>query len=600
MLLRPIDWSLIGAFFLFTLIVGLVVARRAGRSQSDFFLSGRGMPWWLLGSSMVATTFAADTPLLVTSIVREQGVAGNWQWWAFLLTGMLTVATFAKLWRRSGVVTDVEFYELRYGGPAAAFLRGFRGLYLGIIYNVMTMANVTVAAVKIGHVMFGFDPIQSIAIAAVVTVVFSAAGGLTSVLVTDFVLFIIAMIGSIGAAVVVLAQPEIGGLGGLFSHPAVQAKTALWPSLDLSSTAGLNAAMTILIVPLAVQWWAAWYPGAEPGGGGYIAQRMLAAKDEPNATGATLFFNAAHYALRPWPWIIVALGSLVIYPDLESLGRALPSLDRQFLNHDVAYAAIMERMPPGILGLVATSLLAAYMSTISTQLNWGASYISNDVWLRFVRPAAKERELVWVGRFTTVLLMVLAALFALQLQSVYEGFKILLSIGAGTGLIYILRWFWWRINAVAEIVAMVVSFLLAAGFFVAGKLAPGTLPPDWVQFLVIVAVTTVCWLAAAFVAKPETDATLRRFYDKIRPGGPGWKPVLDGAHREGVLLECDGRWNLIPELRFSISGCAAIYGALFATGLLLYGAWVPACLAVLITALGCWGLLLDWRKVAGA
>lgn len=603
MLLKPIDWAIIATFFAFTLVVGLIVSRRAGASRSDFFLSGRGMPWWLLGSSMVATTFAADTPLLVTSIVREHGVAGNWQWWAFLLTGMLTVAVYAKLWRRSGIVTDVEFYELRYGGKAAAFLRAFRAAYLGILYNVMIMATVSLAAMKIGQIMFNFSPLQSLVIAAGITVVFSAFGGLTSVLVTDFVLFIIAMIGSIGAAVVALRQPEVGGLAGLFAHPAVQDKLSLWPAFDLSTTEGLNLAMTIGIMPLAVQWWASWYPGAEPGGGGYVVQRMLAAKDEAHATGATLFFNAAHYALRPWPWIIVALASLIIFPTVESIGEAFPLVDKGIVRHDLAYPAMLGRLPPGLLGLLTTSLLAAYMSTISTQLNWGASYVSNDLWLRFIRPKASERELVWVGRLMTVVLMILAGLLALELRSVYEGFQILLKVGAGTGMIFLLRWFWWRINAMTEIVAMMVSFALAGGFFIAGRAgpdgaAPPWLPSEWAQTLIIVGATTIAWVATALLTAPDDDATLRRFYERIRPGGPGWRPMIERAHAEGVLLGGDRRWNLARELAFAAAGCVAIYAALFATGLFLYGRVGSGLAAAGLAAAASLILVRCWRGVA--
>lgn len=598
MLLRTVDLAILAVYFLFTLGVGLAVARRAGRSSSDFFLSGRGMPWWLLGSSMVATTFAADTPLLVTSIVREQGVAGNWAWWAFLLTGMLTVAVYAKLWRRSGILTDVEFYELRYGGRPAAFLRGFRAVYLGLVFNVIVMANVTLAAIKIGHVMFGFTPLQTILGAAVVTVIFSALGGLTSVLVTDFVLFILAMIGSTGAALVALRQPEVGGLASLFAHPEVQSRLDLWPALDFSSTAGLNFAMTVLIIPLAVQWWAAWYPGAEPGGGGYIAQRMLAARNEAHATGATLLFNSAHYALRPWPWILVALASLVIYPTTASIGEALPGMPETLVRNDLAYPAMLSRMPAGLLGLVTASLLAAYMSTISTQLNWGASYIVNDFWLRFIRPNAGQRELVALGRAMTVVLMTLAALLALEIGSVYDGFQVLLKIGAGTGLIYILRWFWWRLNATAEIVAMVVSFTLAAGFFYLGKARPELALPDWQQFLLIVGVTTLAWVVSALLSRPEDDATLSRFYRQIRPGGPGWRSFLDRCHARGELLDCDGRWSLGRELLFASAGCVAIYGTLFATGLFLYGRTGPALAATLTALAGAAVMILTWRGVA--
>jgi len=599
MRLQPLDWIVIGGFLLFTLGVGLAVARRAGQSSADFFLSGRTQPWWLLGTSMVATTFAADTPLLVTSIVREQGVAGNWAWWAFLLTGMLTAAVYAKLWRRCGVVTDVEFYELRYGGRAAAFLRGFRALYLGLVFNVLVMANVTLAAVKIGGVMFGFGPLETILAATLATVVFSTAGGLTSVLVTDFALFIVAMAGSIAAAVIALGLPEVGGITGLLTHAAVRDRASMWPALDFSTTAGRDLAMTIFIVPLAVQWWAAWYPGAEPGGGGYVAQRMLAAKDERHATGATLLFNAAHYALRPWPWILVALASLVVFPDRQSLEQALPAVDPSVIGDDLAYPAMLTRLPAGLLGLVAASLVAAYMSTISTQLNWGASYVSNDIWLRFIRPRATERELVAVGRVMTVVLMALAAYLAVQLQSVYQGFLILLKVGAGTGLIYILRWFWWRVNAAAEIVAMMVSFALAAGFFVMERAAPGTVPPEWQQFLWIVGITTACWLAAAFYGPPESDATLERFLERARPGGPGWRRVLERARQAGRLAEVGGTWNLPVEIVFAIAGCVAIYGSLFATGHLIYGEYGPMAWALGATAAAGVVVAATFRRAVG-
>lgn len=598
MRLATLDWIIVAGFFGFALVVGLVVARRAGKSRESFFLSGRSKPWWLLGTSMVATTFAADTPLLVTSIVREHGVAGNWVWWAFLLTGMLTVAVYAKLWRRSAVVTDLEFYELRYGGSPAAFLRGFRAAYLGLVFNVIVMANVTLAAIKIGQVMFGFTPLQTILLAAVTTVIFSAAGGLTSVLVTDFVLFGIAMVGSIGAAVVLIQQPEVGGLEGLFSHSQVQEKMALWPAFDWSTTEGLNTLLTICVIPLAVQWWAAWYPGAEPGGGGYVAQRMLAARDEAHATGATLLFSFAHYALRPWPWILVALVSLVIFPDLDSLARHLPQVSGELLRDDLAYPALLDRLPAGLLGLVTTSLIAAYMSTISTQLNWGSSYIVNDLWQRFLRPGAGERELVIVGRVVTVVLMMLAGFLALQIGSVYDGFLVLLNVGAGTGLIYILRWFWWRINAMAEIVAMVVSFVIAAGFFYYGKRYPAERLADWQQFVIIVGVTTAAWLVAAWVFPSESPATLRRFYERIRPGGPGWRRVLSDAHREGALLDCDGTWNLREELLFAVGGCGAIYGTLFATGGWLYQWTTVAIVASAVAVAGTVIMVRLWPRVA--
>lgn len=600
MKLTLLDWTIIALFFVINLVVGLVVARRASRSSSDFFLSGRDKSWWLLGTSMVATTFAADTPLLVAGIVREKGVAGNWLWWSFLLTGMLTVAVFAKLWRRSGITTDNEFYELRYGGKPAAALRGFRAAYLGLVFNVVVMANVTLAAIKIGQVMFGFSPMQTVLVASIVTVIFSTAGGLTSVLVTDFFLFILAMIGSIGAAVVVLDLPEVGGLAGLVSNPTVQAKMSIFPAMDFSTTEGLNLAMTILIIPLAVQWWAAWYPGAEPGGGGYQAQRMLAAKNESHATGATLLFNVAHYALRPWPWIIVALASLAIYPDVESLKQSFSGLPDNMIKDDLAYPAMLQRLPAGLIGIVAASLIAAYMSTISTQLNWGASYIVNDVYQRFIDPSASQQVLVNVGRVTTVLLMIGAALLATQLSSATQGFNLLLQIGAGTGLIYILRWFWWRINAAAEIVAMIMSFVMAASFFVMGKYASERLPAEWLQFVIIVGVTTISWMLAVFLGPAESTVTLRNFYQKIRPGGPGWKKFLLQAQQEGQLLECTYKSNLPTELAFAIAGCGAIYCALFATGYLLYGQYIAAGFCAAISLACSIVLRITWNRVASS
>jgi Na+/proline symporter len=407
------------------------------------------------------------------------------------------------------------------------------------------------------------------------------------------------MAGSVGAAVVALSLPEVGGIAGLLSHAAVRERMAMWPVLDFSTTAGRDLAMTIFIVPLAVQWWAAWYPGAEPGGGGYVAQRMLAAKDERHATGATLLFNAAHYALRPWPWILVALASLILFPDRQSLQQALPAVDATLVGDDLAYPAMLARLPAGLLGLVASSLAAAYMSTISTQLNWGASYVANDIWLRFVRPHATERELVAVGRVMTIVLMALAAFLALRLASVYQGFLVLLKIGAGTGLIYILRWFWWRVNASAEIVAMVVSFAMAAGFFIAERQMPGAVPPEWQQFLWIVGVTTVAWVAAAYLGPAESDTTLEGFLQRARPGGPGWRHVIARAHAAGRLTGLDCRWNVPVEVVLAVAGCVAIYGGLFATGHLLYGEYGAAAVAAAASAAGVAVAALTFRRAVG-
>lgn len=433
-MLNAVDWGFVVSFFIISLAIGLAVSKRAGTSSSEFFLSGRKMPWWLLGVSMVATTFSSDTPNLVTDIVRQNGVAGNWVWWAFLLTGMLTVFVYAKLWRRSRVLTDLEFYELRYSGKAAAFLRGFRAIYLGVFFNVLIMATVSLAIIKIGGVMLHLPPVETLLIASLVTVVYSALGGLRGVLLTDFFQFAIAMIGAIGAAVVAVRLPQVGGLSALLSNEAVVSKLSLVP--DFSNS---QAVLIILVLPLAVQWWSVWYPGAEPGGGGYIAQRMLSAKSEKHAIGATLFFNAAHYALRPWPWIIVALCSLLVFPDLESLRAAFPLVNSSVVRHDMAYPAMLTFLPHGLLGIAVASLIAAFMSTISTHLNWGSSYVVNDFYKRFINPRADEKNQVLVGRLSTVALMVLACLVALLLSNALQAFNILLQVGAGTGLLFILR-----------------------------------------------------------------------------------------------------------------------------------------------------------------
>jgi len=452
MRLEAVDWISVIAFFAISLLVGIIVAKKAGKSSSDFFLSGRSMPWWLLGVSMVATTFSTDTPNLVSDIVRQNGVSGNWVWWAFLLTGMLTVFVYAKLWRRSGVMTDVEFYELRYSGKTAAFLRGFRALYLGVFFNIVVMASVTLAAIKIGSVMLDLKPWQTVSIAAIVTVAYSMLGGLKGVLITDFLQFGIAMFGAVMASVIAVRHPAVNGLSGLLTHANVVDKLNFFP--DFSNK---DILMAVFVIPLA-------YPGSEPGGGGYLVQRMLAAKDEKNALGATLFFNVAHYALRPWPWIIVALCSLIVFPDLESLRAAFPNVNPDIVKHDMAYPAMLTYLPHGLLGLVVASLIAAYMSTISTHLNWGSSYIVNDYYKRFIRPDATEKQLVRVGRISTLLLMVATCILATFLENSMQVFNLILQIGAGTGLIFILRWFWWRINAFSEITAMIVSFIVACYF----------------------------------------------------------------------------------------------------------------------------------------
>ena len=592
-MLHASDWLSIIVFFIVSLVVGIAVAKRAGSSSSEFFLSGRNMPWWLLGFSMVATTFATDTPNLVTDLVRTHGVSGNWLWWAFLLTGMLTVFVYAKLWRRLGVLTDLEFYELRYSGKAAAFLRGFRALYLGLFFNVIIMAAVTLAAIKLGGVLFGLSPIKTIAIAASITVVYSAIGGLRGVLITDLFQFCIAMFGSIAAAYYVLGLPEVGGLKNLVSQAHLKDSLSLLPEFS-----DPNTFVPLFIIPLAVQWWSVWYPGAEPGGGGYIAQRMLAAKDENHAVRATLLFNVAHYALRPWPWIIVALCSLLVFPDLSSLQEAFPNIDPSIVKHDLAYAAMLTFLPHGLLGLVLASLIAAYMSTISTHLNWGSSYLVNDFYKRFVRPEASEKELVLMGRISTLLLMVAAGALALFLSNSLQAFNIMLQVGAGTGMLFILRWFWWRINAVSEISAMTISFIVAVYFeFIHQSLGFAALA-DWQRLTIGVAVTTTGWIAATLATRPTDRKTLIGFCRLVRPGGPGWRLILKSADQADLSSEVtDTSWDVPGSILCMFLGCAAVYSVLFATGYWIYSNYLPACILTCLSLIFSWYLVITWRKI---
>ena len=574
--LSALDYSIIAGFFSIVLIIGIVVSKKSGQSSAEYFLSGRSMPWWLLGFSMVATTFSTDTPNLVTDIVRTNGVSGNWVWWAFLLTGLLTVFVYAKLWRRSNVATDMEFYELRYGGKPAHFLRWFRAFYLGVLFNVMAMSAVTLAAIKIGQVMLGLDPVFTVVVAGSITVLFSAVGGFRGVIYTDFVLFFVAIAGAVGAAYYLVNIPEVGGLQALLAHENVSDKLSILP--DFSDT---EALIGILIVPLAVQWWSAWYPGAEPGGGGYIAQRMLAAKNENHAIGATFFFNIMHYALRPWPWILVALASMVVYPDLLSIQSAFPNVSPDKLGNDLAYSAMLTKLPSGLLGLVLASLGAAYMSTISTHLNWGSSYIVNDVYKLEIQSNATEKQLVMVGRIATVLLMIASGFLALTLTNALQLFDIILMFGAGTGLIFILRWFWWRINAWSEISAMIVSGLLSILFnfgslgttFFGGDGLEGIFP-SWAKFPLVVLLTSIVWIAVTFLTSPEKEETLDRFYKQTQPGGPGWKVQQEKAIAEGQINFQE--WSVPSGILAMILGAILVYGCMFATGNWIYGNYTLA------------------------
>lgn len=596
--LAAIDWIIIITFFSISLFIGIWVSKKAGSSSGEFFLSGRNMPWWLLGISMVATTFSTDTPNLVTDIVRTNGVSGNWVWWAFLITGLLTVFIYAKLWRKSNVKTDIEFYEFRYGGAPASFLRKFRALYLGVIFNVITMSSVTLAAIKIGGIMLGLEPWQTVISAGLVTVLFSTLGGFRGVLYTDFLLFFVAMAGSIGAAYYLVNLPEVGGMTALLNHENVSNKLSILP--DFSDA---RALITLLIIPLAVQWWSAWYPGAEPGGGGYIAQRMLASKDENHAIGATFFFNIMHYALRPWPWILVALTSLVIFPDLSSIKEAFPNISDDKLGHDLAYSAMLIKLPSGLLGLVLASLIAAYMSTISTQLNWGSSYMVYDFYQKQINPNASEKKLVAVGRISTIALMILSAGLALLLKNALQIFDILLTFGAGTGLIFILRWFWWRINSWSEISAMFASGIVAISLKTSdlGPYLFGSnkgLLPDWLEYPFVVLFTSIIWLSVTYMTRPESDEVLRKFYKKTQPGGPGWEMVIQNAKKNKVKLDKkDSSWNVPSGIIAMLLGCGLIYSIMFATGYWIYGEYTSA--SALTISSFIFGILLikKWKKI---
>ncbi|MBK8648188.1 MAG: Na+:solute symporter [Gemmatimonadetes bacterium] len=557
MTLTSLDWIIVLVSIVVSFLPAVILAKRAGSSTAEFFTSGRSAPWWLVGVSMVATTFSTDTPNLVTNLVREKGVANNWAWWSFLLTGMMTVFFYARLWRRSNVLTDLEFYEIRYSGKASTFVRGFRAVYLGLFFNCVIMASVNLAAAKIANVMLGWPMWQTLLICAVLNVAFAATSGLWGVLVTDFIQFGIAMAGAFAAAYYSLQQPEVGGLVGLFAKLPPQTLHLLPDFNDWGLT------LSVLIIPLTVQWWSVWYPGAEPGGGSYIAQRMLASKSENDALAGTLFFNFAHYAIRPWPWIITGLCSILVFPELSDIARTFPYVDPKLIGHDMAYPAMLKFLPAGFMGLMIAGMLAAYVSTISTHLNWGTSYLVHDVYRRFVKEGASEAHYVMVGRLVTALLMVLAAGLTFVLDSARQSFELLMSIGAGTGLLYLLRWFWWRVSAWCEIAAMVTSFLIALGFFVAGK--AGMVVPSHITLIVGVVITTAVWVTTAYLAPPTDSGKLDSFYALVRPAGPGWKVVRD---RTGLPASAD---SLPMAMLGWVLGCAFVYAALFGAGSFLYG-----------------------------
>ena len=587
MQLENIDWLIISAFFILSLAIGIIVSKKSGKDVTEFFLSGRKMPWWLLGISMVATTFSADTPNLVTDIVRTNGVAGNWIWWAFLLTGMLTVFVYAKLWRRSEVLTDLEFYELRYSGKGAAFLRGFRAFYLGAIFNVLIMASVCLAGIKIGGALLGLSPVETLLITCTITVVYSSIGGLRGIIITDFFQFILAMVATFWAAYEIVNLPQVAGLTNLLNHPDVIPKLNLIP--DIADT---DLFIAVFIIPLAVQWWAVWYPGAEPGGGGYVAQRMLSAKDEKNAIWATLLFNFMHYAIRPWPWILIALASIVVFPDLDSLRVAFPNT---IVGNDLAYPAMISFLPPGLLGLLVASLIAAFMSTISTHLNWGSSYLVHDFYRRFFVKDKSETHYVSMGRVFTVLLMVFSAFFALFLNNSLQAFGIILQIGAGTGLIFILRWFWYRVNVYSELTAMIVSFLVAIMF---EFIIPNNFSVEE-KLIIGVTITTISWLIVTLTTPPSSIETLQNFYKKIQPGGPGWKKVIEESEAKGInITGKKEKWDVPSGILCMLFGSISVYSILFGIGYLLYSKTTTGIIFMLISVLSVIALMKFWKRLS--
>ena len=535
------------------------------------------MPWWLLGISMVATTFSADTPNLVTNIVREKGVSGNWTWWAFLLTGMFTVYLYSKLWRRSKVLTDLEFYELRYSGKEAVFLRAFRAIYLGVFFNVIIMASVCLAGIKLGGILLGLSPFECIFYSSLITVLYSTLGGLRSVIYTDLIQFFIAMVGSIWATYYIINLEEVGGLGVMLSHSNVIDKLNFFPS-----SGDMDQLLIVLIIPLAVQWWAVWYPGAEPGGGGYIAQRMLSAKDEKNAIYSTLLFNITHYVIRPWPWILIALSSLVVFPNLDSIATAFPGVDKSIIGNDIAYPAMLSLLPTGLLGLVLASLIAAFMSTISSHLNWGASYISIDFYKRFIKKNASEKEVVRVGKLSTVILMILAGFVSLQLSDSLGAFNILLQIGAGTGSIFLLRWFWWRVNAYSEITGMIISFFVAIYFEWIHESLFDIRLKEYAELLIGVGVTTFSWLLVTILTKPTDDDKLMEFYKKIKPYGVGWNGFISKLNIKRINDKSD---SAMRDLFLVFLGVLMVYFGLFGIGYILYNQMVIGVVLLILSSI---------------
>lgn len=572
MQLTTLDWVIVAASILICFVPALFFGKRSGKNTAEFFASGRSVPWWLAGLSMVATTFSSDTPNLVANFVRTQGVAGNWQWWAFTLTGVSTVFFYARLWRRSGVLTDLEFYEMRYSGKAASAVRGFRSIYLGLFFNCIIMATVNLAACKIAGVLFGLDRWQTLLAVGLLNVVFAAHSGLWGVLVIDMIQFFIKMSAVIAAAYFAISLPEVGGMSGLVEKLSAKQGPGGLNYLNMlpDFTSNWELAVAVFIMPITVQWWSVWYPGAEPGGGSYIAQRMLASKSEKDSLGGTLFFNVAHYVLRPWPWILVGLASLIVYPELSDIQKAFPHLDPKLIGHDIAYPAMLRFLPAGWIGLMVGGLIAANSSTILTHLNWGASYLVHDFWRRFVRPDADEKHYVFMGRMATIVLFIGSSAMVFVLETAQDSFNLILQVGAGTGLLYLIRWYWWRVTAWCEIVAMISSFFISVGLVLLHK--TGVNFGTHKELLMTVIFTTICWVATAYLG-PQTDReTLIAFYRKVRPFGPGWAPIRQaaGITDAEAAEESQGEHFTLAMLGW-VMGTMMIWSSLFTVGNFLYG-----------------------------
>ena len=564
MLLNGADWAVITAFFVLLALIPALASLKSRGTAGDFFNSGHSMPWWLIGFSMVAATTATDSANFFTEVIRRDGMGGNWIMWAFILTGLLTVFVYAKLWVKSGVSTDIEFYELRYSGRPAAFLRAVRTLYLGVVFNVLVLGNVILAAIKIGVVLFGIEPNTILAVTVVASIVYTFFGGIRGVIWTDFFLFLVVMAGAVAAMVYGLRLPEVGGIAGIVAHPETAKRLSIMP--DFGSWDSL---FVMFVIPLAVQWWNVWKAGSEPGGGGYIVQRMLTAKNDNHALGGTLFFNILNWVVRPWPWYIVGLCSVVVYPDLASIQAAFPKVDPSLIQGDMAYPAMLTKVPHLWLGVVAASMMGALFSTVAAHLNLGSAYMVNDFWKRFVRPQAKDRELIWVGRASMLALLILGCWIAPHLKSAKAAFDLMLLIGAGSGSVFLLRWFWMRINAWTEIAGMGVSFVVAIVLqFGFSELLP------WQKMLITIAVTSASWLAVTFLTKPTEAAVAERFRAAVRVGG---RDV-----GRGVLLTSIAAFT--------------VYDMMYAVGAWIYGWTVKASVATVIAAVSVGVIVLLLRK----